>query len=210
MWPKKAAKGVYTTASAQYQWAMRVADVDLILVPGWIVRSSSATADPDHWISRWERNLTTARWLDPGSADPVEALLAEAGSSRRPVIVVTHGTGVEVLLAAGEALGARPVIGGFVVAPVVRAQAIREISPSAMPLGYPSVGIVPDNNPAFSAAEGNALIESMGGHLVQAGNTGPIDNTSGQGPWPEGLMRLGWFLKQIRAEGALADRRRGS
>jgi hypothetical protein len=29
-----------------------------------------------------------------------------------------------------------------------------------------------------------------------------MDHTSGHGPWPEGLMRLGWFLKQIRKEGS--------
>ena len=178
---------------------MRVADVDLILIPGWIA-GGPKVAEPDHWICRWERNLASARWLELDGREAAEALLAQADDSLRPIIIVTHGRGVEVLLAAAEALGARPVIGAFVVAPVVSQDALKRIQPSATPLAFPSVGIVPENNPAFSAEDGRRLIEDMGGHYVAAGHTGAMDHTSGHGPWPEGLMRLGWFLKQIRQE----------
>ncbi len=180
---------------------MRVADVDLILVPGWLA-GGFALADDDHWISRWQRNLATARWLDQTKEDPVAALLAQSNDSLRPIIIVTHGTGVETLLAAGEALGARPVIGAFVVAPVVTRRALAKIPPASMPLAFPSIGVIPENNPHFSAEEGRRLVESMGGHYVAAGMSGAMDHTSGHGPWPEGLMRLGWFLKQIRKEGS--------
>jgi predicted alpha/beta hydrolase family esterase len=203
-WPpskKYSALGLYMSAAALYQWRMRVADVDLILIPGWLA-GGAQLPDADHWISRWERNLATARWLESAEGAPVDALFSQTTDNRRPIIIVTHGSGVEVLLGAGEALGARPVIGAFVVAPVVRQRAVKHIAPSAMPLAFPCVGIVPENNPGFSITEGRRLIEDMGGHFVAAGHTGAMDHTSGHGPWPEGLMRLGWFLKQIRKEGS--------
>ena len=59
--------------------------------------------------------------------------------------------------------------------------------------GYPVVVVL---------EEGRRLVEIMGGHYVAAGMSGAMDHTSGHGPWPEGLMRLGWFLKQIRKEGS--------
>lgn len=180
---------------------MRVADVDLILVPGWLA-GGTVPADDDHWISRWERNLATACWLDNGNLKPAAALLAQSDNNLRPIVVVTHAVGVEALLAAGEALGARPVIGAFVVAPVVTRRALSQIPPASLPLAFPSVGVIPENNPHFSVEEGRRLVESMGGHYVAAGMSGAMDNTSGHGPWPEGLMRLGWFLKQIRKEGS--------
>jgi predicted alpha/beta hydrolase family esterase len=196
---KNSALGLYTSAAALYQWRMRVADVDIILIPGWLA-GKAQLADASHWISRWERNLATAAWLDTREREPVDALLAQTADNPRPVIIVTHGTGVEVLLGAGEALGARPIVGAFVVAPVVSRGAVKHIAPSAMPLAFPSVGIVPENNPGFSVAAARRLVDDMGGHFVAAGHTGPMDHTSGHGPWPEGLMRLGWFLKQIRKE----------
>lgn len=178
---------------------MRVADVDLILIPGWLA-GEAQPSDAGHWISRWERNLATAQWLDLEGRAPTDALLAQTADNRRPILIVTHGTGVEVVLGAGEALGGRPVIGAFVVAPVISRHGVRHIAPNAMPLAFPTVGIVPENNPAFSVADGRRLIEDMGGHFVAAGHTGAMDHTSGHGPWPEGLMRLGWFLKHIRQE----------
>ena len=206
---QKNRSGLYRCPAPLYQLRMRVADVDLILVPGWLA-GGFALADDDHWISRWQRNLATARWLDQTDGDPAATLLKQSNDSLRPIIVVTHGTGVEVLLAAGEALGARPVIGAFVVAPIVTRRALSRIPPGSMPLAFPSVGVIPENNPHFSAEDGRRLVDSMSGHYVAAGMSGAMDNTSGHGPWPEGLMRLGWFLKQIRKEGSRLPGRGGA
>ncbi|HYD14828.1 MAG TPA: alpha/beta hydrolase, partial [Hyphomicrobium sp.] len=34
---------------------MKTSDVDILIVPGW------SSSGPDHWQSRWERTLKTAR-----------------------------------------------------------------------------------------------------------------------------------------------------
>ncbi len=34
---------------------MKTSDADILIVPGWL------NSGPDHWQSRWERNLKTAR-----------------------------------------------------------------------------------------------------------------------------------------------------
>ena len=42
---------------------MRVRDIDVLIVPDW------AGAGPDHWQSRWERNLSTARRVEQADWD---------------------------------------------------------------------------------------------------------------------------------------------
>ena len=37
---------------------MRTSDADILMVPGW------NGSGPDHWQSRWERNLKTARRIE--------------------------------------------------------------------------------------------------------------------------------------------------
>ena len=106
-------------------------------------------------------------------------------------MIVTHGAGVDILLSAGERLGARPVVGALIVAP-------HPCSPAnPMKLGFPVVVIAPANHPEVSPIEALELTEALGGHFVDAGETERLDSSSGHGPWPEGLMRLGWFLKRL-------------
>ncbi len=44
---------------------MKTSDVDILIIPGW------SDSGPDHWQSRWVRNLKTARkveqdnWVEP-------------------------------------------------------------------------------------------------------------------------------------------------
>jgi predicted alpha/beta hydrolase family esterase len=180
---------------------MRIADVDFILIPDWQARSSDCEPDSDHWISRWERNLATAKWLSDDPSEPAAemgaALLRQADGITRPIVIVTHGRGFEALLDVHVALGARTVIGAFIVAPSPPPEALANASTEHLKLAFPSVIVGTDDHPEFAAPEAQRLADQMGGAFVGAGAAGRLDAQSGHGPWPEGLMRLGWFLKRL-------------
>ncbi|MFT5511565.1 MAG: putative alpha/beta hydrolase family esterase [Hyphomicrobiaceae bacterium] len=64
---------------------------------------------------------------------------------------------------------------------------------------YPSVIVAPDDHPVLPSEAAERLAQNLGGHYVAAGTAGRLDAHSGHGPWPDGLMRLGWFLKRLGA-----------
>lgn len=180
---------------------MRIADVNFILVPEWLAGLTPGEPDDDHWISRWQRNFATAEWLEVGQTSGADALVVQtSAASQRPVVVVTHGGGVEVLLSAAQRLDRCPVIGAFIVAPIPTTATTAPAQAEAIQrLTFNSVVIASDDHPSFSGTKARAFAADLGSHFVTAGPAGTIDPASGQGPWPEGLMRLGWFLKQLTA-----------
>lgn len=178
---------------------MRIADLDFILIPEWLAGQHPAEPDPDHWMSRWQRNIATARWLENTDRDPPANLLAQCAQSARPVVIVTHGQAVDVLLSVTVEIADRPVIGAFIVAPAPRLVTIDSVPGDLTALTFPSILIAPDDHPDFTPKAAQKLSERLGSHYVAAGPAGRLDTASGQGPWPEGLMRLGRFLKRLSA-----------
>ena len=174
---------------------MRIADVDFILVPEWLARPSDGQPDDDHWISRWQRNFANARWLQVGRDEPPQsALVTQAGASKRSTIVVTHGHGVDVLVGASGRLAGTPVIGAFIVAPAPSPAVLQQHQGA---LGFRSILIAPSDHPDHSAHQARQFADRLGSFHVDAGAAGRLNSASGQGPWPEGLLKLGWFLKQL-------------
>src|SRR4029079_14368092 len=91
-------------------------------------------AGPEHWLSRWQAKLSTARrveqadWHQPQPGPWVEALLAEAEASTPPNVIVSHSIGsVTTVLAAARAAN---VVGAFIVAPTDVEN--REIEPASL------------------------------------------------------------------------------
>jgi hypothetical protein len=192
----------------------KVADVDILIVPGW------SGAGPDHWQSRWARNLKTAQlveqadWLRPQIEDWVARIVAAVdGASRRPAVIVAHGCGACAVVHAAPRLDPRKVAGAFLVAPPDLAQTVSawptedgRFFPAeegcfapvpADPLSFPSLLVASRNDPfaAFERSQGFAL--DWGSDLADAGPSGHINTASGHGPWPEGLLKLGQFLKRL-------------
>ena len=99
---------------------MKISEVDILIVPGW---SSSGA---DHWQSRWEKNIKTARrveqadWYTPSKSAWVGRLVEDVAQSVRPVVLVAHSLGVITVAHAAEKLArlpGNPVAGAFLVAP---------------------------------------------------------------------------------------------
>ena len=183
---------------------MRTFDVDILTIPGW------TGAGPDHWMTRWEGRLRTARrveqadWDRPNLALWTARVIAEVAKATRPVVLVGHSCGVATIVHAAAQLHDRRVVGAYLVAPASEAvtQALPGIDPAFVPfprdpLPFPSVVIASRDDEHCSYDEAGDLALSWGSTLVDAGNVGHLNTASGHGPWPEGAMRFGLFLRHL-------------
>lgn len=180
---------------------MKSSDATLLIVPGW------NGSDADHWQSRWEGRLSTARRVEqadfarPDRAAWVEALRAAVAAAEKPVVVVAHSLGVPTLVHAAPGLPAGKVAGAFLVAPPDLDAADPLFATFApvprAPLPFPALVVASRNDPFCAYAHAQELAEAWGAELVDAGEAGHINPASGFGPWPEGSMRLLGFLKSL-------------
>ncbi len=182
---------------------MRSSDVDIIIVPGLGGGTS------DHWYSRWEQKLPTARrvvqadWHHPTLDAWTRHLVTTVEAATRPVLLVGHSLGVVTIAHAAHRIAER-IVGAFLVAPPSAAvlRTIEAVDPAfaAIPheaLPFPAVLIASRDDPYAAYAESQALAEAWHIELVDAGLSGHINDESGHGPWPEGLMRFAGFLKSL-------------
>ena len=193
---------------------MKTADVDILIVPGW------QDSGPDHWQTRWEKNLKTARrviqddWDSPNVETWGDKIAKFAGGATQPVVIVAHSVGVPAVVYAADKLKSKGVIGAFLVAPadVEFAHfwpdtggerwppANGDGGFSKMPekkLPFASHLVVANNDLYCSFARAEYLAGKWGSKLTDAGETGHINVASGHGPWPEGLLQFGQFLKGL-------------
>lgn len=182
---------------------MRVSEADLLILPGL------GGAGEGHWLTRWGSRLSTARrveqdWGKPLLAAWTDRLGREVAAAERPVVIVAQGLGCLAIAHAGAALSGK-VRGAFLVGPT-GAERVRALSPKVDPafagapddpLPFPSLLVASRNDPDAPFEEASDRAYAWGSAFVDAGEAGQIDETSGHGPWPEGLMRLAGFLARL-------------
>ena len=163
----------------------------------------------DHWYSRWENKLPTARrvqqpdWHNPRLGPWTDRLVDAVSAATRPVVLVAHSLGVVTVAHAAPRIAER-VAGAFLVAPPSAAAmlAIAAIDPAfatlpRQPLPFPAVLVASRAAPYADYAESEAYARDRHVELVDAGAAGHLNDESGHGPWPEGLMRFAGFLKTL-------------
>ncbi len=201
--PENARAAICLPRTACYLPAMRTSDVDIIIVPGL------GGGSPDHWYSRWEQKLPTARrvvqadWHKPTLDAWTGRLVAAVEAATRPVVLVGHSLGVVAIAHAAHRIAERTV-GAFLVAPpsaaVLRTleavdPAFADIPRDALP--FPAVLIASRDDSYADYADSEAMAQAWRIELVDAGTSGHLNDESGHGPWPEGLMRFAGFLKSL-------------
>jgi predicted alpha/beta hydrolase family esterase len=181
---------------------MKSSDADILIVPGLF--GSGA----DHWQTRWEQKLSTARrvaqddWDRPVLAAWRARIIEEAMRATRPVVLVAHSLGALATAHAGPLL-AGTVRGAFLVAPpsAEGLATIGEVDPAffapVQPLPFPALVIASRDDPFGTFDTSEALARALGAELADAGLSGHINVPSGHGPWPEGLLRFAGFLKTL-------------
>lgn len=185
--------------------AMRTSDIDILMVPGW------TNSGPDHWQTRWERKLSTARrveqddWDRPQREAWIGRVVSFVSGCTRPVVLVAHSLGIAAVAHALPLLPAGHVVGAFMVAPpsddfMVSEPAIADFAPyPRSPLPIRSMLVASQNDPACPFIEATTLAAAWGARVSDAGEAGHINSESGHGPWPEGLLAFAGFLKSLSA-----------
>lgn len=181
---------------------MKTADCDILIVPG------VGNSGPDHWQSRWERKLPTARrvvqrdWNTPDRGTWAARLLDVVEAATRPVVLIAHAFGVVTIAHAAPELAGR-VHGAFLVAPTSNdwggETVLDDLAPDLPrePLPFPSLLVASRTDPWCSFEAADEMAAAWGSLLVDAGDAGHIDAASGHGPWPEGLTRFAMLMKRI-------------
>lgn len=183
---------------------MKASEADILIVPGY------TNSGPDHWQTRWEKKLRTARrveqdaWAKPERGDWTTRVAETVNAATRPIVLVAHSLGVATAVQAIP-LYEKKIAGAFFVAPPdvanenIRPRHLMTFGPyDREPLPFPSLVVASRNDPycAFETAEDVAA--AWGSLLVDAGDSGHINAESGHGPWPEGLMVFARFLSRLK------------
>lgn len=182
---------------------MRAAEADILILPGYL------NSGPEHWQSRWEKKLSTARrvtqrdWEHPERDEWVETIARHVRAARRPAVLVAHSLGGVATLHAAQQLGDE-IAGAFLVAPPSEA-VLRElptVDKAFLPiprarLPFPAVVVGSSDDPYSDLLFPRHLAEDIGARFVDAGAAGHINVDSGHGPWPEGLLAFAHFLARL-------------
>jgi uncharacterized protein len=191
---------------------MRTAEADILILPGW------SSSGPEHWQTRWERSLPTARrvaqddWYNPSRTAWVANIHAAIATCQRPVILVGHSLGV---MAAVHAVASAPtghVSGVFLVAPADIENALlwpvtegQRLDPAdggfapipTGPLACPGALVASVDDPYCGLERAREFATNWGCELILAGESGHINTASGHGPWPDGVLQFGRFLRSL-------------
>jgi predicted alpha/beta hydrolase family esterase len=191
------------TAQPRYIAAMKVKDVNILIIPGY------TNSGPDHWQTRWEQKLSTARrveqeeWSKPVRDQWVDNVARAIRESDKPVILVAHSLGIPTAIHAVAEAGV-PIAGGFLVAPpdvsnpAIRPKHLMTFGPYPRdPLPFPSMTIASRNDPFCDFAVAEDIAAAWGSRFIDAGEAGHINSESGHGPWPEGSMTFASFLSKL-------------
>jgi len=192
---------------------VKTSEADILIVPGWL------NSGPDHWQSRWERNLNTARrieqknWHAPDKDAWVNAIVEAVQSATRPAVLVAHSLGVIAVAYAAEQLAEGAVAGGYLVAPpdvdhpadwpknqgqTWPADSFGFAPVPLKRLPFPSLVLSASDDPYCSQARAREFADAWGSNFVDVGPAGHIAEHSGHGPWPDGLLRFGKFLADLK------------
>lgn len=182
---------------------MKVKDADILIVPGY------TNSGPDHWQSRWQSKLSTARrveqaeWSKPVREDWTQTLANAVNEATRPVVIVAHSLGVATTVQAVPQFANR-VAGAFLVAlpdvanPAIRPKHLMTFGPYPRdPLPFPSMVAASSNDPFCALDVAEDIAAAWGSLFVHAGDAGHINADSGFGPWPEGSMAFANFLTRL-------------
>ncbi|SOC40133.1 hypothetical protein SAMN05892877_10719 [Rhizobium subbaraonis] len=184
--------------------AMKASDADILIIPGY------TNSGPEHWQSRWQAKLSTARrveqaeWAKPVREDWVARVVEEVEAATKPVVLVAHSLGVATAIHAVPHLGSK-VAGAFLVAPPdvanpsIRPKHLMTFGPYPRdPLPFPSLLVASRNDPFGSYEHADDIANAWGSFIIDAGDSGHLNAESGHGPWPEGGMVFAQFLSRLK------------
>lgn len=186
---------------------MKIADADILIIPGYKNSGSG------HWQTRWEAKMKNARrvqqaeWSKPVREDWVKEIQNAITSTTKPVVLVAHSLGVAAAVHATVDTSFEDrhrVAGAFFVAPPdvanpkIRPKHLMTFGPyPTEPLPYPSFVVASRDDPFGSYESAVTAASAWGSFMVDAGERGHINEETGHGPWPEGMMSFAKLMHRL-------------
>ena len=147
------------------------------------------------------------------SVDVLAAQIIRAvAASARPAVLVAHSLGVHAVAHADEKLPRGAVTGAFLVAapdldnPEDFPAELNGAWPAGgfgfrpvpmQRLNFPSALLASADDPFCRLERAREFAAAWVSDLIEIGPAGHINAASGHGPWPDGVLRFGTFLKQL-------------
>jgi predicted alpha/beta hydrolase family esterase len=163
----------------------------ILLVPG------RGIPRPEHWLRRWSAAHPAYVWAPqpPGPPivlrDRVAALDRAVRADPEPAVLVAHSAGcVATVVWAARHTG--PVRAALLVTPPWLDDPTPQVPDDicwAVPrarLPFPAILVASRTDPHCPFAESERYAADWGAELVDAGDAGHLDTSSGYGPWPAG------------------------
>jgi predicted alpha/beta hydrolase family esterase len=161
---------------------------------------------PQHWQSLWEQShpnfsrVQQRDWDKPVCDEWVAALEAAVKHAGPQVILVAHSLGC-LTIAHWASRPHSPVAAALLVAvPDIKGENTPEgitgySHTPTLPLPFRSTVVISSDDPYGSAQHAEHLAQAWGSRVVNIGNRGHINASSGLGKWSEGFA----LLEQLRA-----------
>lgn len=185
--------------------AMKIKDTELLLVPGL------GNASPDHWMSRWEVKMSTARrveqddWDRPRKDAWVARVVEAVEGAQKPVVLIAHSVGVLTVVHAAPLLNLKKLAGAFLVGASdwerpTMAEKVGNHGFNPVPresLGFPGLLLASQNDHTCDISKAESWASDWGVDFGNSGEVGHYEPASGQGPWPEGMMAFAKFAMTL-------------
>ena len=183
---------------------MKTADCEILILPGY------AGSEDEHWQARWAERLRTARiveqadWHAPDPESWRARIVEAVEAAQRPVVLIAHSLGVVAAVEAAPRFPPGVVRGALLVAfPDIEScqnlpASVCSFAPVPRdPLPFPALVVASRTDPHCAYERAEDFAYAWGAVIVDTGEAGHINVASGHGPWPEGLMRLAGFMKNL-------------
>lgn len=182
---------------------MKLADAEILILPGL------GNSGPGHWQRRWAERFKSGHvveqdeWDDPDLRDWTAAIVEAVEAAQKPVVIVAHSLAVSALVHAAPRFPAGKVKGALLVSPpdhegkAVPREAHSFGNMPSDPLPFPSLLVVSNNDELVSPERAADMAAAWGSELHFAGDAGHINEASGHGPWPEGLLMFTRLMQRI-------------
>ena len=170
-----------------------------------IILAGIGNLGSQHWQSLWEQSnpkferFEQRDWYNPICEEWCAALEVAAKRAGPNVVVVAHSIAC-LVVAHWAAMEHASIKAALLVAvpdstgPNFPKEAVGFSPTPTKPFNFPSTVVVSTNDPYGTLENSTGLSKAWGSHLVDIGNCGHINASSGLGAWPEGYK----LLSQLR------------
>ena len=153
------------------------------------------------------RRVVQDDWQKPVVEEWTVGLIAAVDESQGSLVLVAHSLGAQVVAQSVSQMSSEQlsrIKGAFIVSPPdvenpgLRPKHLMTFGPYPRePFPFPSAMVSSQNDPFCSYEVAGDMANAWGSLLVDARESGHIDETTGHGPWPDGLMVFANFMKNL-------------